>query len=467
MKRPLILLALIPLGLWAIFALPDALASNATFWDWRKTLVILSGLLALWWMSAGMVLATRPTWLAKQFGGLDKLYRLHKTLGIGSGILVFSHWMIEWLPKKLSKLGWIPPRPRGPKGMQDMWLSLAKDVGEWAGYILLALVVIALIRRIPYRYFRLVHKGFGLVFIAGAFHGLMLMPNSFWSQPLAWLSASFAAAGIIAALLSLSNRIGRNHQYSARIETINPHAGQVLEIVCRPQAAWPGHRAGQFLFANFGQPGEGAHPFTIASAWDAKIGTLTLAIKALGDFTAALPEQIQTGQILTIEGPYGEFDFSTQNAVDHAPQESTATRQLCWPSCCAGDLSVPLGCNIFEKTQIWVAGGIGVTPFLAKLNERASNPSAAVDTDFFYCTAQATDFPDQLETLCQKAGVRLHRRVTSREGALDSAQVQACLKPDSSVWFCGPAAWGSALAKDLVSKGLPRSAFHREAFEFR
>ena len=440
MKRPLILLALIPLGLWAIFALPDALASNATFWDWRKTLVILSGLLALWWMSAGMVLATRPTWLAKQFGGLDKLYRLHKTLGIGSGILVFSHWMIEWLPKKLSKLGWIPPRPRGPKGMQDMWLSLAKDVGEWAGYILLALVVIALIRRIPYRYFRLVHKGFGLVFIAGAFHGLMLMPNSFWSQPLAWLSASFAAAGIIAALLSLSNRIGRNHQYSARIETINPHAGQVLEIVCRPQAAWPGHRAGQFLFANFGQPGEGAHPFTIASAWDAKLGTLTLAIKALGDFTAALPEQIQTGQILTIEGPYGEFDFSTQNAVDR---------------------------NIFGKAQIWVAGGIGVTPFLAKLNERASNPSAAVDTDFFYCTAQATDFPDQLETLCQKAGVRLHRRVTSREGALDSAQVQACLKPDSSVWFCGPAAWGSALAKDLVSKGLPRSAFHREAFEFR
>jgi predicted ferric reductase len=27
-------------------------------------------------------------------------------------------------------------------------------VGEWAGYILLAMVVIALLRRIPYRYFR-------------------------------------------------------------------------------------------------------------------------------------------------------------------------------------------------------------------------------------------------------------------------------------------------------------------------
>lgn len=440
MKPPLILLALIPLGLWGIFALPDVLAANPGFWDWRRALVILSGLLALWWMSAGMVLATRPAWLEKRFGGLDKLYRLHKNIGIGSGILVFSHWMIEWLPKQLSKLGWIPPRPRGPKGMQDMWLSLAKDVGEWAGYILLALVVIALIRRIPYRYFRLVHKGFGLVYMAAVFHGLMLMPNSFWTQPLGWLTATFAAAGLMAALLSLGNRIGRNRQYSSRIETINRHAGQVLEIVCRPQASWPGHRAGQFLFANFGQPGEGAHPFTIASAWDVQNGTLTLAIKALGDFTAALPDQIKAGQILTLEGPYGEFNFSTQNAVDR---------------------------NIFEKTQIWIAGGIGITPFLAKLNERASNPPAATDTDLFYCTAQATNFPDHLEILCQKAGVRLHRRITSNEGNLGSDQVQACLKPGTSVWFCGPAAWGSALAKDLINRGLPYSAFHREAFEFR
>ncbi|MBK9785269.1 MAG: hypothetical protein IPP59_14435 [Betaproteobacteria bacterium] len=61
-----------------------------------------------------------------------------------------------------------------------------------------------------------------------------------------------------------------------------------MEIVCRPQPGWPGHRAGQFLFADFGRTGEGAHPFTIASDWNAKDGTLTLAIKALGDFTNQL-----------------------------------------------------------------------------------------------------------------------------------------------------------------------------------
>lgn len=445
MKRPLILLALLPLGLWSIFALPDILAANPGFWDWRRALVHLSGVLALWWMSTGMVLAARPLWLEKRLGGLDKLYRLHKYLGIGSGILVFSHWMIEWLPKKLARLGWIPPRPRGPKGMQDMWLSLAKDVGEWAGYILLALVVIALIRRIPYRYFRLVHKAFGLIFLASVFHGLMLMPTNFWQQPLGWLTVTLALAGVISALLSLSNRIGRKQKHPAQVESIKQHQNQVLEIVCRPYASWPGHRAGQFLFADFGQPGEGAHPFTIASAWNPQLGTLTLAIKALGDFTAKLPDLLQPGSHLMLEGPYGSFDFGAFEPVHRST----------------------LGSSLLPAHQIWVAGGIGITPFLARLNERASTPPVQADTDLFYCTRQSLDFPDHLETLCQSAGVRLHRRLTDQHGPLKAAEIEAFLKPGSSVWFCGPAAWGHSLAQKLTRLGLPKTAFHQEAFEFR
>lgn len=436
MKRPLILLALIPLGLWSFFALPDIVAANPEFWDWRKALIVLSGLLALWWLSAGMVLAARPAWLEKRLGGLDQLYRLHKYIGIGSGSLVLTHWMMEWLPKKMAKLGWIPARPRGPKGMQDMWLSLAKDVGEWAGYILLALVVIALIRRIPYRYFRLVHKAFGGIFLAGVFHGLMLMPTTFWQSPLGWLTAGMAAAGIIPALLSLSNRIGRSRQYPAEIVAISQHAGKVLEIVCRPTTGWPGHQAGQFLFADFGKAGEGAHPFTIASAWQAQQGTLTLAIKALGDYTATLPESLHAGQAVTLEGPYGKFDFTDKNTDDPAP-------------------------------QIWIAGGIGITPFLAKLDERAAQKTSAGEADLFYCTGSAGAFPAQLAERCRAAGVRLHQRLTDSTGPLDPAEVSACLKPGSSVWFCGPAAWGAALARTLTGNGLPAEAFHREMFEFR
>ncbi|MBK7464360.1 MAG: ferric reductase-like transmembrane domain-containing protein [Betaproteobacteria bacterium] len=443
MKQPLFFLALIPLGLWGIFALPEILAANPGFWDIRRALIILSGILALWWMSAGIVLAARPAWLEKRFGGLDKLYRLHKYIGIGSGTLVLTHWMMEWLPKNLAKMGWIPSRPRGPKGEPNFWIDLAKDVGEWAGYILLALVVIALIRRIPYRYFRLVHKAFGAIFLAGVFHGLMMLPTSFWLHPLGWLTAAVAAAGVIPALLSLSNRIGRKRQHPACIEAIRQHAGQVIEIVCRPQTGWPGHRAGQFLFADFGRTGEGAHPFTIASDWNAKDGTLTLAIKALGDFTNQLSSQLETGQRLILEGPYGSFDFLPKNSVDRSNGSGH---------------------------QVWVAGGIGITPFLARLGELArTNKAQQTNGDLFYCTPSRKpgDFPSQLEPLCQAAGIKLHCRQTDQDGPLSAQEVKACLQPTSSVWFCGPAAWGTALGKSLIAHGLPESAFHREAFEFR
>jgi predicted ferric reductase len=451
MKRPLLLLALIPLGLWGIFALPDVLAANpANFWEWRKPLIILSGLLALWWMSSGMLLAARPRWLEQRFGGLDKLYRLHKNIGIGAGILVLTHYLLEWLPKNLAKAGWItgPNRPRGPRGDPEMWIDLAKEVGEWAGYILLALVVIALVKRIPYRYFRWVHKAFGLVFLAGIFHGLILMPTAFWLSPVGWLTATLAAAGIVPALLSLSNRIGRNRQHPAEIVSIHSHAGRLLEITCRPKDGWPGHRAGQFLFANFGLRGEGAHPFTIASAWNAQEGTLTLAIKALGDFTSRLPALVQPGQTILLEGPYGTFNFSDANPVDQTPKEA----------------------RLESEHQVWVAGGIGITPFLARLGQlAASSRKEHTRADLFYCTPTAAsgNFPDQLEALCDAAGVRLHRRFTENDGPLMPGEVASSLQAGSTVWFCGPAAWGKALGEALHGGGLARTAFHQEAFEFR
>lgn len=170
---------------------------------------------------------------------------------------------------------------------------------------------------------------------------------------------------------------------------------------------------------------------------------MTLAIKALGDFTAKLPALAQPGCKLMLEGPYGSFDFASADNVDRSND---------------------------AVHQVWIAGGIGITPFLARLSELAGahkNPTAK--TDLFYCTpnSKKSDFPAQLEQLCQAAGVNLHRRLTDRDGPLNSKEVAACLQPSSSVWFCGPSAWGEALGKTLTASGLPATAYHQEAFEFR
>lgn len=440
MKRPLLFLAGLPLLVWAAFALPEVTASAKNLWDWRRALILLSGTLALWWMSAGMVLAARPPRLEKFFGGLDHMYRLHKHIGIGAGVIVFTHWMLEWLPKNLAKAGFIerPVRgPRPPKGPEDMWVDLAKDVGEWAGYILLALVVIALVKRIPYRYFRWVHKLFPLVFIAGAFHGLMLMPTSFWQQPLGWLTACVAALGVVPAILSLRGRIGARQQYIARIDSLTPYPNDVLEVRCRP-TGWPGHKAGQHVLADFGHTAEGAHPFTLANAWDPASGTLTLSIKGLGDYTRQLAERLAIGQSVRLEGPYGAFTFDTDKA---------------------------------GNGEVWIAGGIGITPFLARLEELArQGVRSGRPVDLFYATpaARADAYPAGLPALCQAAGVNLHRRYTDTQGPFEIGDILHHAKPGSSVWFCGPEGWGLALEKAVrQSPATPPIRFERELFAFR
>ena len=44
MKHPRLLLGLLPLGLWAAFALPDLLVADGGPWSWRRHLILLSGI---------------------------------------------------------------------------------------------------------------------------------------------------------------------------------------------------------------------------------------------------------------------------------------------------------------------------------------------------------------------------------------------------------------------------------------
>src|SRR5690606_1895637 len=150
--------------------------------------------------------------------------------------------------------------------------------------------------------------------------------------PIGLLMAILLFGGSIASGLSLTGRVGRRRQVRGMVTAIKTPDRDVTEVTCHMGPAWPGHRAGQFAFVTFDRI-EGAHPFTIASA-DRENGTVTFLIKSLGDFTRNLSQKISVGQTVNIEGPYGCFNFDRRNRKSH---------------------------------QIWIAGGIGITPFLAWL----------------------------------------------------------------------------------------------------
>jgi len=438
-------LKLVPVGLalllvvaWLLSLRANALAGG--FWAIRHELIYLTGILAVGFMSAGVVLAARPAQIEGALGGLDKFYRLHKWLGVAGLLLALTHWLLEIIPRWMVGQGWLtrPSRPRstGPAPDADLLDSLrgaATELGEIALYILIVLVLLALWKKFPYRWFFKAHRLMAPIFLVLVFHAVVLMDRTYWTAPLGPLMIVLLAAGTAAATTALFRRIGYSRRAAGVITRLVTYPGNaVLDVAVDVGTAWPGHQAGQFAFLKTDER-EGAHPFTISSAWH-NDGHLVFSIKGLGDYTRKLPDLLHVGQPVTIEGPYGCFDFQGE-----CPR------------------------------QVWIAGGVGITPFMARL-QALDGAGQGSGIDFFYSTAAPDNaFVGQVRDLAQKAGVRFHLFVTPRDGFLTLDRL-AGLVPgwiEADIWFCGPAAFGKSLHAAMASQGLPGSQFHRELFEMR
>lgn len=437
----LMLLALLS----ALWLLADTLIpSPLTYGAFRNVFMQYSGIIAMGAMSVAMMLALRPKKLEPHLDGLDKIYRFHKWLGITALITSILHWWLGQGTKWMTQWGWLIRPPRGARpnpadlGLIEGWLrsqrGFAESIGEWAFYLAAALLILALIKRFPYHLFQKTHKWLAATYLVFVFHALVLTKFAYWSQPVGWVLALLMAGGSIAALLSLTGRIGRKHKYQGKISAIREYSElRTLETELILEEGWPGHAAGQFAFVTF-DPKEGAHPYTIASAWNANNRRITFITKALGDHTASLGDRLTIGATVSIEGPYGCFDFQDQSV-----------------------------------RQIWIGAGIGITPFIARMQQLATRPDNK-PVDLFYSTANKDPVAiERLSEAAKAAGVSLHVIESRKEGHLEADRIRAIV-PDwraASLWFCGPSAFARNLRTDFIAHGWRPSQFHHELFEMR
>lgn len=420
-------------GLWVM---AESLPSTFSYFAFRNLANQYSGSIAMGAMSLCMLLAIRPKWLEKRLNGLDKGYRLHKWLGITALVATLTHfwfthgtkWMVGW--------GWIERPNRQRRPMQavadgfdfERWLGsfrgTAESVGEWAFYIALVLLVMALVKRIPYHWFKKLHKWLAVTYLAFVFHAVVLFKFSYWAQPIGWVMAALLIVGTISAVLVLTKKVGAKNKAEGTVQNLRvlPQSNAVVLTLDVPN--WKGHQAGQFVFLThsaFTEP----HPFTLASN-----GTpLRLLVKNLGNDTACLAEKVQKGDQVEIEGAYGCFDFDDR-----------------------------------AESQVWIAAGIGITPFLARLAQLAQRPQTQPVTLFYSYQNIDSVLQDELTENAQRANIRLILWNSQEKGRLtvDTIQAESGLNEKSSVWFCGNAEWGQILQRSLKAK-----SFHQELFEMR
>lgn len=433
------LIAIVSLA-WGMDVLATGGGSGGSLpWVIRQEALYLSGLLSFALMSLAMLLSTRPTWLETPLGGMDRVYRTHKWAGILGVSFAVVHWLVKEVAGDILK-AWIGREGRVPKetftGFLEVMRDLAKDMGEWAFYLVLAMLVITLWKRFPYKTWRVLHQAMPVLYLMLVLHAAMLAPADYWTQPAGILIALLGAAGIHGALYSLVGRIGRVRQASGTVTAIERTVPDVLAVSCQLDNHWRGHRPGQFAFITFDEK-EGAHPFTIASA-DRGDRNIAFQIKALGDYTRTLGKRLEVGHAVKVEGPYGRFDIARQDA---------------------------------SARQIWIAGGIGVTPFLAWLDSLQQTASP-VSADLHYCTRDRANDPfvARLEASCAALpGIRLHVHGALQGETLSAADVAAAQTGArrSEIWFCGPRGLGEKLKQELRSLGNGQFSFRQEAFEMR
>jgi len=376
-------------------------------------------------MAYSLFLSTRPKWAEPFFGGLDKMYVTHRHTSTAALLLIFVH--VLTVPISLS--GW----------------ALGNYLGVIAFTGIVSIALVSLAPRIPflnkitggtYEGWKSLKKYIGIFFILAFIHSLTISSPLDAFIAINWVQIFF----IIGAVSYLYTEVFGGFfkkRVPYTVEAVNHPNGTTTEVVMRAKKdPIQRQRAGQFLFVRF--PNEKtlneSHPFTISSA--PREDVLRVTIKASGDFTRALFSDLKAGVDAVIEGAHGLFNYKTGG-----------------------------------QKQIWIAGGIGLTPFLSFIRDMDGNLNHDVDFYFTVRHPEEALFVDEIEAAAKKnPRLKPHIRFSSTQGSLTIEHIVENAGGNVSghhVYLCGPLPMTMAFEKKFLDLGVPNENIHFEEFNFR
>ena len=383
-----------------------------------------AGISAVALMGAAAVLAARWPWVESLFGGLDRVYEVHKWLGVWALVFASVHLVLQ-----SGHDGWdVAPILQLPRPATRMLRQLSFVV-------VMVIVLLALNRNIPYRVWRWWHKLSGPLFLIVVLHWLSFRSPIALGSPAGMWLASLSALAVLAAAykLLLYPALSRHAEY--RLESVSSNDTAVYLQFVPVGKAIP-FVAGQFAFVAFKREGlREPHPYTIASAAGAD-GRIAFMVRSLGDYTSRLVRQVQPGFLADVYAPFGRF-----------------RRQ-------------PDG-----RSEIWIAGGVGITPFLAWLQDDA--PARSVPVALFNFSTPGRELPGAIDlpALAASRGVDLMEVTTGPSTPAFRERFAAIVAQAGpggvQVNVCGPKGLLDAVRAQMREHGVDERNLRHELFAFR
>ena len=401
--------------------------------DLLTSIARITGLLGAYLALIQVLLLARLPWLERVVG-FDRLSVWHRWNGHACLDLILAHVVFSVygyalldkisLPAEISTMlgGGVYP------GM----------ITATVGTALLVLVVVTSIvivrRRLSYEAWYLVHVSAYAGIALGWFHQIPTGNELVLDR----LAANYWRGLYIATIVLLvAFRFGaplvNALRFRLRIAEVIPEGPGVVSLRIT------GHRldrlqaqAGQFFLWRFLTRGRWlmAHPFSLSAAPGGD--SLRITVKALGDHTGRMSE-LKPGTRVLAEGPFGVFT-------------NRARRR--------------------EKVVL-IAGGIGITPIRALLEEMDGD----IVVLYRVVSPQDVVFFDELQTLARERGSRLELVIgdhaTDEGGRLLSPDHLRQLVPDiqdRDVYVCGPPAMTAVIEKHLRDARVPSRHVKVERF---
>lgn len=388
----------------------------------------VSGILALAAMVLAALFSARLPVVDRYFGGLPRIWRLHRALGYSAFIMI----MVHVLMLAFAQLG-----TSVDAAMATLFPSPAA-YAIWAGWAAWALMVIFLLptfglhENTSYQRWKRLHLLSAPALILALAHGLWLAPQA----TLWWILGALAVAAIGWRKLAAPLVARRDHEGVA----VEPLATGVVELSLKPLNGALRYQPGQFIYLTPHDPslpaGRGEeHPYTVASA--PLDDVLRIGIKNLGDASGAL-QNVTVGSRAQVEGPYGTF-FERR-----------------FPSC----------------NQLWLAGGIGITPLISGARHLGASSSDEPSNVHAFYLAQNEGRAYYLKEMQDVAARVPAFQVTTHyfrdQGAITAQFLrQHCPDfADREIYMCGPPPMVDHLLRLLRAAGVPRYRIHCEAFHF-
>lgn len=384
--------------------------------SWANVPRILGEVFSSWVVTVfafNFLMATRAKLVERIFGGLDKMYLIHRRSGVIAVILLLAHFLV--VPRDLVNF------------------SPGKPLGFYALILILIGVIISVVpffkKKIPYNKWINVHKLMGIFYLMGVMHAFMVtslikeLPITriyVFGMALIGLAAWFYRAFLFKAF---------NKKLEYKIINVVDKKYGVTELILQPVSKGLNFLAGQFAFFTFPSIKKNEqHPFTISSHPYSE--NLRITIKGLGDYTDNLFEKLKVGDLAFVEGPYGHFSSS----------------------------------YIKEKEQVWIAGGIGITPFLSLAKDMYTNK-----INLFWCVNEEEEavYEDELKEITSE-NPNFHFTIwpSKKRGHL-SAEKLGLDNYNKGYLICGPDGLKKNLMKQLKEKGVNNDSLYDEEFAFR